>query len=137
MEMPRWKAVSGPESSGPSGTVVRFYPGPRPTLILTFHPLSLSLVPPSGLGSKRQFSIAGRIATWQRNQLTAQSICDILFYKNHMDRMGVQLDISRDAVSIDYETIIEADVENLEEATEAVRTIEDWRGMWNAGMKRR
>ena len=54
-----------------------------------------------------------------------------------MDHMGVQLDISCDAVSIDYETIIEADVENLEEAMEAVRTIEDWRGMWNAGMKRR
>lgn len=85
-------------------------------------------VPPSGSGVERQFSIAGRIATWQRNQLSAQSTCDIIFYKYHMDRMGVQLDISHNAVSIDYETIMEADVENLEEATEAVRTIEDWRG---------
>jgi hypothetical protein len=94
-------------------------------------------VPPSGSGVERQFSIAGRVATWQRNQLSAQSICDIMFYKNHMDRIGVELEISNEAVCIDYETIIEADVENSDEAEEAVRTIKDWRDMWNAGMKRR
>jgi hAT family protein len=94
-------------------------------------------VPPSGSGVERQFSIAGRVATWQRNRLSPQSICNIMFYKNHMDRMGVKLDICCDAVCIAYETIIEADVEDVEEAVEAVRTISDWRGMWNNGMKRR
>ena len=94
-------------------------------------------VPPSGSGVERQFSIAGRVATWQRNALSAQSICDIMMYKNHMDRMNVELAICDEAVYIDYEAITEAEVENSQEAAEAVKTIAEWRSGWNTGMKTR
>ena len=67
-------------------------------------------VPPSGSGVERQFSIAGRVATWQRNQLTPKSICEIMMYKNHMDCMGRELIISSEAVDIEFETIVESEI---------------------------
>ena len=94
-------------------------------------------VPPSGSGVERQFSIAGRVATWQRNQLTPKSICEIMMYKNHMDRIGRELIISTEAVDIEYETIVESEIETVMEAEEAVRSLADWRSGWSAGMRRK
>lgn len=93
-------------------------------------------VPPSGSGVERQFSIAGRVATWQRNQLSPKSICEIMMYKNHMDRMGRGLDISVAAINTEYEVIAESEVEDPAQSEDAVKTLEEWRSGWNAGMRR-
>jgi hypothetical protein len=93
-------------------------------------------VPPSGSGVERQFSIAGRVATWQRNQLSPKSICEIMMYKNHMDRKGIELELSQDAINIHYDIIPESEVESAADAEVAVKSLAEWRSGWNAGMKR-
>ena len=50
-----------------------------------------------------------------------------MMYKNHMDRIGRELIISTEAVDIEYETIVESEIETVMEAEEAVRTLADWR----------
>lgn len=45
-------------------------------------------VPPSGSAVEREFSVSGRIATWQRNRLSAQRICDAMIYKAALKRQG-------------------------------------------------
>jgi hypothetical protein len=93
-------------------------------------------VPPSESGFERQFSIAGCVATRQRNQLSLKSICEIMMYKNHMDRMRRGLDISVTAVDTKYEIITESEVEDLAQSEDTSRTFADWILGWNAGMKR-
>jgi hypothetical protein len=50
-----------------------------------------------------------------------------MMYKNHMDHIGRELIISTEAVDIEYETIVESEIETVMEAEEAVRTLADWR----------
>jgi hAT family C-terminal dimerisation region len=45
-------------------------------------------VPPSGCAVEREFSVSGRIATWQRNRLSAQRISDAMIYKAALKREG-------------------------------------------------
>lgn len=48
-------------------------------------------VPASGCAVEREFSISGRIATWQRNRLNGSTIADAMFYKGALKRQGVAL----------------------------------------------
>lgn len=89
-------------------------------------------VPPSGAGVEREFSIAGRIATWQRNRLHASTITAIMMYKNYMKRINRPLMIDLelvDAFGMESENI---DVETETEEEEAVAeiTLKDWRKGW-------
>jgi len=94
-------------------------------------------VPPSGSGVERQFSIAGRVATWQRNQLSAKRISDIMMYKNHMARSGCLLEVASEWADTTISGEIESeDEENEEEEQDAVRTLAEWRSNWKAGLKR-
>jgi len=91
-------------------------------------------VPPSGSGVERVFSIAGRVATWQRNQLSPKSICRIMMYKNFMDRKGRMLEVSVESVENCYDDLSEVLHESAEEEHVMVKTLEEWRKNWNAGM---
>lgn len=48
-------------------------------------------VPASGCAVEREFSISGRIATWQRNRLNSSTIADAMLYKGALKRQGVAL----------------------------------------------
>jgi hAT family dimerisation domain. len=52
-------------------------------------------VPASGCAVEREFSISGRIATWQRNRLNSSTIADAMFYKSALKRQGVALGNSK------------------------------------------
>jgi hypothetical protein len=95
-------------------------------------------VPPSGSGVERQFSIAGRVATWQRNKLSAETISRIMMYKNHMD--GV-LDIVSEPQFVESSGWgeIESDDEETETKDEekiSAKTLAQWRVGWTAGLKK-
>ena len=92
-------------------------------------------VPPSGSGVEREFSIAGRVATWQRSRLHAETITAIMIYKNYLKRcrQDVKLDIHFvETASLGTEEDVEA--ETQEEEEEATKTIEEWRQDWRAGL---
>ena len=81
-------------------------------------------VPPSGSGVERQFSIAGRVATWQRNQLSAKRISDIMMYKNHMARSGCSLEVGSEWGETTFLGEIESENdENMQEEQDAVKTL--------------
>jgi hypothetical protein len=46
-------------------------------------------VPPSGCAVEREFSVSGRIATWQRNRLSAERIAAAMIYKSQLKREGL------------------------------------------------
>jgi hypothetical protein len=46
-------------------------------------------VPPSGCAVEREFSVSGRIATWQRNRLSATRISESMIYKSELKRQGL------------------------------------------------
>jgi hypothetical protein len=46
-------------------------------------------VPPSGCAVEREFSVSGRIATWQRNRLSAERISATMIYKSQLKREGL------------------------------------------------
>jgi hypothetical protein len=46
-------------------------------------------VPPSGYAVKREFSVSGRITTWQRNRLSAEHITESMIYKSQLRREGL------------------------------------------------
>ena len=46
-------------------------------------------VPPSGCAVEREFSVSGRIATWQRNRLSAERIAASMIYKSDLKREGL------------------------------------------------
>jgi len=48
-------------------------------------------VPASGCVVKREFSISGRIVTWQRNRLNGSTIADSMLYKAALKRQGAAL----------------------------------------------
>jgi hypothetical protein len=88
-------------------------------------------VPPSGAGVEREFSIAGRVATWQRNQLHANTITAIMIYKNYLTRCRRGLKVClQDMVVCCLGTEEDAEAETEEEAEEASRTIEEWQKDW-------
>jgi len=92
-------------------------------------------VPPSGSGVEREFSIAGRVATWQRSRLHAETITAIMIYKNYLKRCrrDIKLDIHFvETASLGTEEDVEA--ETQEEEEEATKTIEEWRQDWRAGL---
>jgi len=94
-------------------------------------------VPPSGSGVERQFSIAGRVATWQRNKLSAKTISQIMMYKNHMDRSGRSLEIASEWGELTGFGEIESDDEEHEQEEQvAVKTLAEWRSNWKAGLKK-
>jgi hypothetical protein len=45
-------------------------------------------VPASGCTVERTFSVSGRIATWQRNRLSAESISNIMLFKASLKNQG-------------------------------------------------
>ena len=53
---------------------------------LTMMARDILAVPPSASGVEREFSIAGRIASWQRNRLHSVTIIAIMVYKNYLRR---------------------------------------------------
>jgi hypothetical protein len=57
-------------------------------------------VPASGCAVEREFSVSGRIATWQRNRLNATTIRDSMIYKNALKRNRIPLR-SVDGVVVD------------------------------------
>lgn len=94
-------------------------------------------VPPSGSGVERQFSIAGRVATWQRNKLSAKTISQIMMYKNHMDRSGRSLEIASEWGELTgFGEIESEDEEHEQEEQAAVKTLMEWRSNWKAGLKK-
>jgi hypothetical protein len=52
-------------------------------------------IPASGCAVEREFSISGRIATWQRNRLNSSTIADAMFYKGALKRHGAALQNSK------------------------------------------
>jgi hypothetical protein len=88
-------------------------------------------VPPSGAGVEREFSIAGKVATSQRNQLHANTITAIMIYKNYLTRCRRGLKVHlHDVVGSSLGTEEDAEAETEEEAEEATRTIDDWQKDW-------
>jgi hAT family C-terminal dimerisation region len=53
-------------------------------------------VPASGCEVERQFSVSGRIATWERNRLNSQTISDSMMYKSAMLRKGKKVILATD-----------------------------------------
>ena len=53
-------------------------------------------VPASGCAVEREFSVLGRIATWQYNCLNSSTIADSMFYKGELKRQGAALGKSKD-----------------------------------------
>ena len=51
-------------------------------------------VPASGCAVEREFSISGRIATWQCNRLNGSTIADSMLYKAALKRQGTALQYS-------------------------------------------
>ena len=93
-------------------------------------------VPPSGSGVERQFSIAGRVATWQRNPLSAKRISDIIMYKNHMARSGCSLEVASQWADTTVSGEIESEnEENGQDEQDAVKTLAEWTSNWKAGLK--
>lgn len=90
-------------------------------------------VPPSGSGVEREFSIAGRVATWQRNRLHSQTITAIMIYKNYLRRCRkeLKLDVYR-VVPAELGTEEDVEQETPEEEEEAIKTIDEWRRDWRA-----
>jgi hypothetical protein len=89
-------------------------------------------VPPSGAGVEREFSIAGRIATWQRNRLHASTITAIMMYKNYMKRINRPLMIDLklvDGFGMESENL-DVETETEEEEALAEMTLKDWRKGW-------
>jgi hypothetical protein len=88
-------------------------------------------VPPSGSEVEREFSIAGRVTTWQRSQLHANTITVIIIYKNYLThcRQGLKADL-HDIVVSGLGTEEDAAAETEEEAEEATRTIDRWQKYW-------
>jgi hypothetical protein len=85
-------------------------------------------VPPSGSGVEREFSIAGRVATWERNRLHAGTITTIMVFKNYLKhcQREIKLDIHvLQADSLRTEENVEAETQEEERA--ATKTIEEWR----------
>jgi hAT family C-terminal dimerisation region len=46
-------------------------------------------VPPSGCAVEREFSVSGRIATWQRNRLSTDLVAASMIYRSELKRKGV------------------------------------------------
>ena len=53
-------------------------------------------LPASGCAVEREFSVSGRIATWQHNHLNSSTIADSMFYKGALKRKGAVLGNSKD-----------------------------------------
>ena len=53
-------------------------------------------VPASGCTVEREFSISGRIATWQRNRLSPSTISDSMIYKSGLKRKRLALQMNGD-----------------------------------------
>ena len=45
----------------------------------------------TGAGVERQFSLSGRVATWGRALLKPETICEIMRYKDYLNRTGQSL----------------------------------------------
>jgi hypothetical protein len=89
-------------------------------------------VPPSGAGVEREFSIAGRVATWQRSRLHASTITAIMMYKNYLKRINRPVLVDMDlveAIGIESEGM-DMESETQEEAEVADLTLKDWRKGW-------
>jgi hypothetical protein len=73
-------------------------------------------VPPTGTGVERELSKLRRIATWIRSQLSAETIAEIMLFKNFLARKGEELPRSEDAdigvanIGIAYEAVQDIDV---------------------------
>jgi len=90
-------------------------------------------VPPSGAGVEREFSIAGRVATWQRNRLHANTVTSLMIYKNYLKRCGDEIKLDIRVMEADgLGTVEDVEAETQEEEEEATRTIEEWRQDWRS-----
>ena len=61
------------------------------------------VVPASGCTVERVFSVSGRIATWQRNRLSADSITNIMMFKSGMKNMRWKVPDTMSDESEDFE----------------------------------
>jgi len=101
-------------------------------------------VPATGAGVERQFSLSGRVATWDRALLKPETICEMMRYKDYLNRIGKPLtrnkgrkeDGGRIGTEVD-ETEDEATVEvdeddhdNLAVAQTERRLIAEWETEW-------
>jgi hAT family C-terminal dimerisation region len=80
-------------------------------------------VPPSGCAVEREFSVSGRIATWQRNRLSTERICASMMYKSAMRRE--QTDTKR-AVHGDTSDWVDIDDEEEQEASIPREWSDNW-----------
>src|ERR1700694_3271656 len=79
--------------------------------------------PPSGAGVEREFSIAGRVATWQRNRLHADTVTSLMIYKNYLKRCGQEIKLDIRVMEADgLGTVEDVEAETQEEEEEATRT---------------
>jgi hypothetical protein len=84
-------------------------------------------VPPSGCAVEREFSVSGRIATWQRNRLSPARISASMMYKSAMKREGRWA--SDDISQID-ESLIEDFVEESDDDNGDGNIPSEWRDNW-------
>ena len=89
-------------------------------------------VPPSGCAVEREFSVSGRIATWQRNRLSAQRISESMIYKSYLKREGLWKEnggVNGDELDEDEDRWVD-----MEEETELNGVIpQEWSdGWWKA-----
>jgi len=94
-------------------------------------------VPPTGSGVEREFSISGRVATWQRNRLHASTIRACMLYKNYLRRSNQQLEVCPELVEcLGMGAHDDEEEETEEEQRLTEKTLADWRKDWCASLKR-
>ena len=71
-------------------------------------------VPVSGCAMEREFSISGRIVTWQCNRLNSSMIADSMLYKAALKRQGTALQYS----------IVDENHERISEV------LQEWQNKW-------
>jgi hypothetical protein len=54
-------------------------------------------VPPTGAGVEREFSKSGRVASWTQSRLNAETISQVMIYKNFLARGGREIQIKEDS----------------------------------------
>jgi hypothetical protein len=83
-------------------------------------------VPPTGTGVECEFSKSGRIATWIRSRLSAETIAEIMLFKTFLARKGEEFSRWEDAdIGIAYEVVEDIDVPKK------------WRKLWRKEIKTR
>jgi len=78
-------------------------------------------VPPTGAGVEREFRKSGRVVTWTRSRLNAETISEIMLFKNFLAHKG-------DAISEWDDAIVEVGI--VDEIVESTYIPKKWRKRW-------